>query len=71
LKGKRFREAGKLIVLGGHVLPILVTSLFAGLLVAVASASYYLIEQPGQRLFGRFARWGNSGSFARLVGVME
>ncbi|MGA2055053.1 MAG: acyltransferase [Bradyrhizobium sp.] len=62
-------EAGKLIVLGGHVLPILVTLLFVGLLVAVACVSYYLVEQPGQRLFGRLARWGSSRSSVRLVGV--
>lgn len=50
-------EAGKLIVLGGHVVPIVVTLLFLGLLVAVASVSYYLIEKPGQELFARLARW--------------
>lgn len=62
-------EAGKLIVLGGHVLPILVTLLFVGLLVVVACVSYYLVEQSGQRLFGRLARWGSSRSSVRLVGV--
>jgi peptidoglycan/LPS O-acetylase OafA/YrhL len=50
-------EAGKLIVLGGHLVPILATLLFVGLLVAVASASYYWIEIPGQALFARLARW--------------
>jgi peptidoglycan/LPS O-acetylase OafA/YrhL len=50
-------EAGKLIVLGGQLVPILVTLLFAGLLVAVASVSYYWIEIPGQALFARLARW--------------
>jgi peptidoglycan/LPS O-acetylase OafA/YrhL len=50
-------EAGKLILLGGHVLPIVVTAIFVGLLVAVASVSYYLIEKPGQELFARLARW--------------
>jgi peptidoglycan/LPS O-acetylase OafA/YrhL len=54
-------EAGKLIVLGGHVLPILVTLLFVGLLVVVAGISYYLIELPGQRLFAHLARWRWSG----------
>jgi len=49
-------EASKLIVLGGHFLPILVTLLFVGFLVAVASVSYYLIEKPGQQLFARLAR---------------
>jgi peptidoglycan/LPS O-acetylase OafA/YrhL len=49
-------EAAKLIVLGGHVLPILVTLLFVVLLVAVASISYHLIELPGQTLFARLAR---------------
>ncbi len=49
-------EAGKLIVLNGHFLPILATLLFGGLLVAVASVSYYLIERPGQELFARLAR---------------
>jgi peptidoglycan/LPS O-acetylase OafA/YrhL len=41
-------EAGKLIVLGGHVLPVLATLLFLGLLVAVAGVSYRLFEQPGR-----------------------
>ncbi|WP_167558780.1 acyltransferase family protein [Bradyrhizobium canariense] len=50
-------EAGKLIVLGGHVVPILVTILFVGFLIAVASVSYYLIEKPGQELFAGLARW--------------
>jgi len=50
-------EAGKLIVLGGHVVPIVVTMLFVGLLIAVASVSYYLIEKPGQELFARLERW--------------
>ncbi|SHL17242.1 hypothetical protein SAMN05444159_5202 [Bradyrhizobium lablabi] len=50
-------EAGKLIILGGHFVPILVTMLYIGLLIAVASASYYLIEKPGQELFVRLARW--------------
>jgi peptidoglycan/LPS O-acetylase OafA/YrhL len=50
-------EAAKLIVLGGQVLPILVTMLFLGLLIAVASVSYWLIEKPGQELFARLARW--------------
>ena len=39
-------EAGKLIVLGDHVLPILATLLFLGALVGVASVSYRLIERP-------------------------
>ena len=50
-------EAAKLIVLGGHLLPILATLLYAGLLVAVASVSYYLIEKPGQQLFARLGHW--------------
>lgn len=49
-------DAGKLIVLGGQLLPIVATLLFVGLLVAVASVSYYLIERPGQELFARLAR---------------
>lgn len=49
-------DAGKLIVLGGHVLPIFVTILFLALLVAVASVSYYLIERPGQKMVARFAQ---------------
>jgi hypothetical protein len=57
-------EAGKLIVLGGHVMPILVTILFVGFLIAVASVSYYLIEKPGQELFAGLARWLR-GRFAR------
>jgi peptidoglycan/LPS O-acetylase OafA/YrhL len=50
-------EAAKLIVLGGHLVPILVTMLFLGLLLAVASVSYWMIEKPGQELFARLARW--------------
>jgi hypothetical protein len=49
-------EAGKLIVLGGRILPIVATLLFVVLLVAVASVSYYLVERPGQELFARLAR---------------
>ena len=50
-------EAAKLIVLGGHALPILVTLLYVGLLVAVASVSYFWIEKPGQQLFARLEHW--------------
>jgi hypothetical protein len=50
-------EAGKLIVLGGHIMPILMTMLFVGFLIAVASVSYYLIEKPGQELFAGLALW--------------
>jgi peptidoglycan/LPS O-acetylase OafA/YrhL len=50
-------EAGKLIVLGGHFAPILVTMLYVVLVIAVASLSYYLIEMSGQELFARLARW--------------
>lgn len=50
-------EASKLIVLGGHLMPIVVTLLFLGFLIAVASVSYYLIENPGQQLFARLAAW--------------
>jgi hypothetical protein len=49
-------DAGKLIVLGGQVLPLVVTMLYLGLLVAVASASYRLIELPGQQ-WARSLRW--------------
>jgi len=49
-------DAGKLIAFGGQVVPILATLFFVALVIAVASASYYLIEQPGQRLFGRLAQ---------------
>jgi hypothetical protein len=64
-------EAGKLIVLGGQVLPIVATLLFLVFLVAVASASYYLIERPGQKLFARLAqwRWRQSPASARPVGL--
>jgi peptidoglycan/LPS O-acetylase OafA/YrhL len=58
-------EASKLIVLGGHFVPILVTALYLGLLIAVASVSYCLIEKPGQELFARLARWRRSGSSAQ------
>ena len=54
-------EAGKLIVLGGHVLPALVTLLFLGVLIAVASVSYRLIEQPGLE-WARLAGWSNERS---------
>ena len=66
-------EAGKLIVLGGHVLPILVTLLFLVVLVAVASVSYYLIERPGQKLFARLAqsRWRNSPASVGSVGIAQ
>jgi peptidoglycan/LPS O-acetylase OafA/YrhL len=45
-------EAGKLIVLGGHFMPLLVTALYLLVLVAVASISYRLFEKPGQVWFG-------------------
>jgi peptidoglycan/LPS O-acetylase OafA/YrhL len=48
-------EAGKLVVLGGHWLPMLVTLVFLGGLIAVAGISYYLVELPGQRLFARLS----------------
>jgi peptidoglycan/LPS O-acetylase OafA/YrhL len=64
-------EASKLIVLGGQVLPILITLLFAVLLVAVASVSYYVVERPGQRLFTQLARWRNSRSSVRSTGVCD
>jgi peptidoglycan/LPS O-acetylase OafA/YrhL len=44
-------EAGKLIVLGGDLTPLLVTALYLGVLVIVASISYRLIEKPGQEWF--------------------
>ncbi len=50
-------EAVKLIVFGGYVVPIVVTLLFAGLVVAVASASYHFIEKPGQKWFARATAW--------------
>lgn len=49
-------DAGKLIVFGGQVVPILATLFFVALVIVVASASYYLVEKPGQRLFARLAR---------------
>jgi hypothetical protein len=49
-------DAGKLIAFDGYVVPILATLFFVGLVIAVASASNYLIEMPGQRLFARIAR---------------
>jgi peptidoglycan/LPS O-acetylase OafA/YrhL len=55
-------EATKLIVLGGHVLPILVTLFYLAFLIAVASVSYYLIERPGQELFARLANWRSVSS---------
>jgi peptidoglycan/LPS O-acetylase OafA/YrhL len=44
-------EAGKLIVLGGHFMPLLVTALYLLVLVAVASISYRFFEKPGQVWF--------------------
>jgi peptidoglycan/LPS O-acetylase OafA/YrhL len=44
-------EAGKLIVLGGHLMPPLVTALYLAVLVVVASISYRWIEKPGQDWF--------------------
>lgn len=66
-------EAGKLIVLGGQVLPIVVTLLFLVFLVAIASVSYYLIERPGQKLFAGLAqwRWRHSSAAARAVGIAQ
>jgi peptidoglycan/LPS O-acetylase OafA/YrhL len=64
-------EAGKLIVLGDHVLPLVVTLLLVGVLVAVASVSYYWIELPGQKLFARLGRWGNLPPPVRSVGMVQ
>jgi len=50
-------EAAKLIVLGGHLVPILVTLFYLAVLIAVAGVSYYLIEKPGQQLFARLGPW--------------
>jgi peptidoglycan/LPS O-acetylase OafA/YrhL len=58
-------ETRKLILLDGHLLPIVVTMLFLGLLVAVASVSYYLIEKPGQNVFAGLARWPGRSRFAQ------
>ena len=44
-------EAGKLIVLGGHLMPLVVTALYLAVLVVVASISYRWIEKPGQDWF--------------------
>ena len=55
-------EAGKLILLGGHWLPMLATLFFLGVLLAWAGISYYIVELPGQRLVaflcagGKYAR---------------
>jgi peptidoglycan/LPS O-acetylase OafA/YrhL len=57
-------EAAKLIVLGGQFLPILATMLYLAVLIAVASVSYYCIERPGQRLFGRIEHWLRRGSMS-------
>jgi hypothetical protein len=54
-------EAGKLIVLGGHLTPIAITALYLGLLIAVASVSYCLIEKP-EELSERLARWRHERS---------
>ena len=57
-------EAAKLIVLGGQFLPILATMLYLAVLIAVASVSYYCVERPGQRLFGRIEDWLWRGSMS-------
>ena len=66
-------EAGKLIVLGGHVLPALVTLLFLVFLVVVGSVSYHLIERPGQKLFARLAqsRGRPLAAPARPIGITQ
>jgi peptidoglycan/LPS O-acetylase OafA/YrhL len=51
-------DAGKLIVLGGHLVPLIATLLFVAVLIAVASVSYRLIEQSGEE-WARIARWTN------------
>jgi peptidoglycan/LPS O-acetylase OafA/YrhL len=56
-----------LVVLGGHWLPILVTVGYIGVLIAVASVSYSLIEKPGQMLFARFARSGRARTKAIVI----
>jgi hypothetical protein len=56
-------EGGKLIVLGGHVLPLLATGLFLVVLIAVASVSYRLIELPGQK-WARSMRWNRKAPAA-------
>jgi peptidoglycan/LPS O-acetylase OafA/YrhL len=64
-------EAGKLIVLGGHWLPMLVTLVFLGGRVAIAGMSFYLVEVPGQRLSSRLSSWGR-GCWpfrARSIGI--
>jgi peptidoglycan/LPS O-acetylase OafA/YrhL len=43
------------------VLPILVTLLFLGVLIAVASVSHRLIEQPGLE-WARLAGWSSERS---------
>jgi hypothetical protein len=53
-------ETRKLILLDGQLQPLVLTMLFVGLLVAVASISYYWIEMPGQKLVTRLARWSGS-----------
>jgi peptidoglycan/LPS O-acetylase OafA/YrhL len=68
LAGATFgNETRKLIVLDGHLLTIAVIVLFVGLLIAVASVSYYLIEKPGQKLFARLAD-GLRSRFGRYGG---
>jgi peptidoglycan/LPS O-acetylase OafA/YrhL len=44
-------EAGKLIVLGGHVMPLALTLAYLAMLVAVAGLSYRFIEKPAQEWF--------------------
>jgi peptidoglycan/LPS O-acetylase OafA/YrhL len=53
-------ETRKLILLDGHLQPLVVTMFFVVLLVAVASVSYHWIEKPGQKLVEHLARWSGS-----------
>jgi len=55
-------EAGKLIVLGGHLVPIVVTLAYLVLLVATASVSYRLFERPDPKLLAGFVRWRDERS---------
>jgi peptidoglycan/LPS O-acetylase OafA/YrhL len=57
-------DAGKLIVLGGHFLPLLLTLAFLAALVVVASLSYRLIEQPAQA-------WGRNIALGRKRDKIE
>ena len=58
-------EATKLIVLGSRTQADLLTLLYLGVLLGIATFSYQFIELPGQEYFGNFARRARSPTVAQ------